>query len=231
MGGGDLQSGGSHPLQNIWDGGLKMYEKVDWVDHVVEKPNNYTLTQNEDGSYKIEAEPGEVLQQGTAVNAQNLNHMEEGIAQAHEGLENKFNKSGGDVTGNVNVGGKLNANGGFSAGGNHVEGVATPTENSHGANKDYVDKKHLGPVTATLGKALWQGASAPYAQTISVSGILASDVPHVGVVLSANADTAIAQKEAWNLVSDVDSGNGTLTFRCLEDKPEVNIPIVIEVNR
>lgn len=83
--------------------------------------------------------------------------------------------------------------------------------------------------TATLGTN-W-GGSAPYTQTVSVPGILETDRPHVTPVYSSTVSTALAQREAWGMVCDVDSGADKLTFTCFEEKPTVSIPIQIEVIR
>ena len=83
---------------------------------------------------------------------------------------------------------------------------------------------------ATLGTN-WVGDSAPYTQTVSVTGLLATDRPHISPAYSSTVATALAQREAWGMVCDVDSSTDKLTFTCFEDKPEVAIPIQIEVIR
>lgn len=82
---------------------------------------------------------------------------------------------------------------------------------------------------ATLGTS-WSG-SAPYTQAIAVPGILETDRPHIIPVYSSDLSTALAQREAWGMVCDVDSGDNELTFTCFEEKPTVAIPIQIEVIR
>ena len=83
--------------------------------------------------------------------------------------------------------------------------------------------------TATLSTS-WSG-SGPYTQSITVSGISASDTPHIMPVYSDTNSTAISQKEAWACVSKAVTSDGTITFTCFEDKPTTAIPIQIEVNR
>ena len=83
--------------------------------------------------------------------------------------------------------------------------------------------------TATLGTG-WTG-SGPYTQTVAVSGILASDMPHIMPVYSTDNAMAIAQKEAWNCVSKAEAAAGGIKFTCFEDKPGAAIPIQIEVMR
>lgn len=118
--------------------------------------------------------------------------------------------------------------GDISMGGNTVKGLKAPSAGADAATKDYVDGKRAA-YTATLGTS-WTG-SGPYTQTVAVSGILASDMPHVAPVYSSDTATAIAQKEAWGCISCGKAAAGGILFTCLEDKPEAEIPIQIEVMR
>ena len=83
--------------------------------------------------------------------------------------------------------------------------------------------------TASIGTA-WSG-SAPYTQTVTVSGIMATDTPHIAPVYSSTLDTAIAQKNAWSMISEAEAANNAIIFTCFEEKPTINIPIQIEVIR
>lgn len=66
-----------------------MYTPTYWKDEVVEHPYRYTEVQNPDGSIEHNPDPGTVLQAGTPQSAENFNHMECGILEAHEvGAEN-----------------------------------------------------------------------------------------------------------------------------------------------
>ncbi len=53
--------------------------RINWKDHVVQRPRTYTETTNGDGSKTYTPAPGEVLQQGTPQSATNFNQMEEAI--------------------------------------------------------------------------------------------------------------------------------------------------------
>ena len=76
----------------------------------------------------------------------------------------------------------------------------------------------------------WSG-SGPYTQTVSVSGILETDTPHIMPVYSTTNSTAISQKTAWGCVSKAVTAAGKITFTCFENKPTTAIPIQIEVMR
>lgn len=58
------------------------YTKTTWKDHVVTRPRTYTKVTNQDGSETFTPAPGEVTQEGTPINAANLNHIEEGVANS-----------------------------------------------------------------------------------------------------------------------------------------------------
>lgn len=125
-------------------------------------------------------------------------------------------KAGGTMTGDI------------SMGGNAVKELKAPVAGTDAATKDYVDGKRAA-YTATLGTS-WTGPG-PYTQTISISGILASDMPHIMPVYDAANATAIAQKEAWSCVSKAEAAAGGIKFTCFEDKPGAEIPLQIEVVR
>lgn len=80
--------------------------------------------------------------------------------------------------------------------------------------------------TATLYSDSWDGSTAPYTQTINVTGILSTDKPVVGL-----SSPSLSNLDSWSFVSSVQSGSGTLTFQCFEDKPTVNLEINIMVVR
>jgi hypothetical protein len=83
--------------------------------------------------------------------------------------------------------------------------------------------------TGTLTANGWS-SSAPYTQTISVSGILATDTPFVDVYLESASDGA-SIIEAWAVVSRVSTANNSVTAYCYEEKPTINIPIILKVVR
>lgn len=55
------------------------YEPINWKDRIVEKPRTYHVQNNPDGTITLIPAPGTVVQEGTPVNAANLNHMEQGL--------------------------------------------------------------------------------------------------------------------------------------------------------
>lgn len=124
--------------------------------------------------------------------------------------------SGGTMSGNINLGG------------NALTNVKAPASDTDGATKGYVDGKRK-TFTATISTS-WSD-TRPYTQTVSIAGILATDMPHITPVYSTTTATAILQKEAWLCVSRGDATAGGIQFKCFEEKPGTAIPIQIEVIR
>lgn len=85
--------------------------------------------------------------------------------------------------------------------------------------------------SASLLSSGWNGSSAPYTQTVSVQGILATDTPIVDVVLDSTTSTAISQNNSWAFVSKIETSADSITATCLESKPEVDLPIQLKVVR
>ena len=135
--------------------------------------------------------------------------------------------SGGYMTGAINMNGQS------------ISGLNDPTEKSQAARKGYVDaaKEEVKAYTDSKRKTwtatittTWSG-SGPYTQSVTVSGILASDMPHIMPVYSSDNATALAQKESWACVSKAVTAENSIKFTCFEDKPATAIPIQIEVIR
>jgi hypothetical protein len=108
--------------------------------------------------------------------------------------------------------------------------VLEPEADANPATKKYVDgvvaRTHM-TATVTLLASGWSEA-APYTQTVAVAGISATDMAHYGLVYTDNRE---AEKEAFALVDELDSSDGTVTFTCFEEKPETDLTIQMEVNR
>lgn len=89
----------------------------------------------------------------------------------------------------------------------------------------------ISSVTVTIPLDAWIGESAPFTQTIEVEGILETDNPHYGVVLSGTQEQKLAQKEAFGYIDELKTADGIITFNCLEGKPDVDLTVQIECNR
>ena len=65
-----------------------MYEKLNFKDRIVEKPNTYTVQTNDDGTVTLIPAFGNILQEGTAINHGSMDHIEEGILELNKSFNN-----------------------------------------------------------------------------------------------------------------------------------------------
>ena len=87
------------------------------------------------------------------------------------------------------------------------------------------DVDNLKYVLVSLPASGWSG-SAPYTQTVSVSGMTADWVPGIPtVVLGSNVDVSalLTATEALGCIKMITSADGTLTFTAPENKPGVSL--------
>lgn len=69
---------------------VSIYEKVGFIDHTTERPGVYKEVILNDGSILHVPDEGEILEEGTPVNARTLGHMDDGIYK--NSLQTKINK-------------------------------------------------------------------------------------------------------------------------------------------
>ena len=89
------------------------------------------------------------------------------------------------------------------------------------------DVGNLKYVTVSLPASGWSG-SAPYTQTVSVSGMTADWVPGVPTAVlgsSVEVSALLAATEALGCIKMITSAAGTLTFTAPEDKPGVALTL------
>lgn len=140
-------------------------------------------------------------------------------------VDGLLDKAGGTMTGNIDMGG------------NRVKGCNVPVDSSDAATKEYVDSGVSGVKTAvktavvsiTLTAAGWAGSNAPYVQPVTVTGLTDAKRAAAYPVYGTVADDNLELKEACGMVSFASRDGSTVTFTCLEDKPEVDIPVCVEV--
>ena len=87
----------------------------------------------------------------------------------------------------------------------------------------------FGPLS--LPASGWVGEEAPYTQTLSVEGMLATDRPRLGVLYSGTDAQMTGQSIMAGFLSRVDSGAGSCTVTCYLAKPTVDLSIQLEVVR
>ena len=83
-------------------------------------------------------------------------------------------------------------------------------------------------VSISIPASGWTG-SGPYTQTIAVEGLTDGRRVMAYPVYGDDFDANLAMKDACGCVSFAKREGGNVTFTCLEDKPSVDIDVVLEV--
>ena len=123
---------------------------------------------------------------------------------------------------------RVSSNAVFLGNGNSLEALEASVEN-HSSNIQSAqsDIGNLKYVLVSLPASGWSG-SAPYTQTVSVSGMTADWVPGIPtVVLGSNVDVSalLTATEALGCIKMITSADGTLTFTAPEEKPSVSLTL------
>lgn len=84
-------------------------------------------------------------------------------------------------------------------------------------------------VTLTVGG--WVGNDAPYTQTVNVTGVLSTDQAIVDLSVSSTVATGLDEIDDWALISKIETGAGTMTFTCYEDKPTTELTANVHIVR
>ena len=87
-------------------------------------------------------------------------------------------------------------------------------------------------VTVTFPASGWSG-TAPYTQTVSASGVLATDenCPADADMSGATADNYADLLAGWIAVGRIRTGNGTLMAYCYSEKPTVDLTVRVKIVR
>lgn len=127
------------------------------------------------------------------------------------------------ATGN-NTKGITNATGGTAAGGIGAAQIANGSISA--------EKVASGSRTQYFYVTIpdWDGEAAPYRRSLAVEGILETDIPKVFFFAPTDFANLEAQQEAFAMLYDVESANGSVTFFAKE-LPEVPFTVMIEVSR
>lgn len=66
------------------------YNKNLWKDQIVERPRTYTMVTNDDETVTLIDSFGEITEAGTPVNAEYMNHIENGIESVENSIDSKI---------------------------------------------------------------------------------------------------------------------------------------------
>ena len=83
--------------------------------------------------------------------------------------------------------------------------------------------------TVTLPASKWS-TSAPYTQTVTVSGVTAEDSPVIALYISGSPGAAAvkAMRKAFGYLDRAVTGNGSITFYCYEKKPAADFSVSVK---
>lgn len=99
-------------------------------------------------------------------------------------------------------------------------------EQTYFASKEYVKTT---AVQVTLPAAGWVGDSAPYTQTVTVAALTDERRAMVYPEYGNDTEANLAMRDACACVSYAKRDGQNLTFTCLDDKPEVDVRVIVEV--
>lgn len=114
-------------------------------------------------------------------------------------------------------------------GGTPERGTDYWTEADVAAIRLYIDTG-ITQVNAVISAAGWS-ETAPYTQRVTVASVQAQKPPRITPVYSGTAADDEQLAEACAAVTYATTEDGAVTFVCLHEKPEVDIPIQMEVRR
>ena len=103
--------------------------------------------------------------------------------------------------------------------------VQLTAESVGAVNQEYVDTTEAA---ATLLAAGWTG-SGPYTQTVTVAALTDGRLCMVYPAYGDDAAANLAMREACGCLSYSKREGQNVVFTCLEDKPEVDIDVIVEV--
>lgn len=83
--------------------------------------------------------------------------------------------------------------------------------------------------TVDLPAAGWEG-SGPYTQTVHNAEITAAMNPHIDLIHAAGNSPTPEEDEAFGCLTGGNTAEGSATFECRDDKPEIDITVRLEVN-
>ena len=175
------------------------YTKQTWSDLEGTGLNKYSIADS--GNKKaLTWNPDSITNAGTAVTAERMNHIENGIytadANASEALEKATDNE------------------------SDIGGLTTRVSNVETGKASVAIS-----TTVSLATASWSASGSLYTQAVTVSGLLATDVPFCQAVCDDETDA-----EAWGAIIKATPTADTLTFTATE-APSVDLDIQVVVIR
>lgn len=150
-----------------------------------------------------------------------FNKPNESIQSAIDTANKALPKTGGRMTGDINMDGHT------------VTNIPNPTTDGDAVNRkfllDTVKNIASNTVSITLSTSGWS-STAPYTQSVQVDGLADDKQAKAYPNWPENATSEAALRKETVKISSCRRTGSTMTFRCLEDKPTLDIPITVEVS-
>lgn len=83
-------------------------------------------------------------------------------------------------------------------------------------------------LTGTLTANGWSD-TAPYTQTVTVTGLAEDGYPILDLITSTDTTTGIDENKQWTYITKATTAENTLTVKCYEKKPTIALNFVIKV--
>ena len=173
------------------------YTKQTWSDLAGTGLNKYSIADS--GNKKaLTWNPDSITNAGTPVNAERMNHIEDGLEETAETADTAKSYAD-DNAFLISV----------------LRGQITQLQ-SDLSNKIEAEYRTVSLTTS------WTASGSLFTQTVSVSGMTADYIP----LCQAVCDTE-AQADAWSEVIKVESSAGALTFYALESLPALTVKVLV----
>lgn len=112
--------------------------------------------------------------------------------------------------------------------GKHASDFTPSSHTSQAAAISTLGHVYEAEFTATLTASGWSGSTAPYTQTVTVSGITSSHNPIIDVVMSGTYSTDQQRNDQWGYIYRAVTGTNSITFYA-SVKPTIDLPIRVKV--
>lgn len=112
-----------------------------------------------------------------------------------------------------------------------VSGKGLSSNDYTTAEKNKLAKMARETRNITVLASSWSEVGSSYQALVSVSGILAGDMPHIGLSYQGDNDTYLNELKEYAKVSYAKAADGEILFTALEEKPLEDLHLQLEVVR
>lgn len=196
--------------------------KTDYKNDMFSGKRKYQVTQNTDGTISLD-DVTVYEQQGDVFSADDINATNIEVNKNTQGLVNERNETNNQITQERNT-----TNQQITQERNYVDGkFNTINKQISNINAAISEIKVVRKFTLTTGG--WS-SSAPYTQTVNVSGITSADtpIPLIEYPDNVTADQKNQIDKGTNMITSITTNNGSVTVVCKFKKPTINLTIALK---